>query len=202
MGTQVCRYARSSGLTVWLTGLSGAGKTTLAAAVCEDLRNKRRSVEVLDADVVRTHLWKELGFSKPDRDENVRRLAWVSQLLNRNGITTLVAAIAPYRDVRAEVRASCANFLEVYVNAPLDVCEQRDPKGHYRRARGGQLSQFTGVADPYEPPFQPDVECRTDKETLAESSAKIVSAIEAWFDSSREDAFTAGLLSLARALGA
>jgi adenylyl-sulfate kinase len=170
--------ATSGGLTVWFTGLSGAGKTTIAQAVHEKLWAKGLKVEVLDGDIVRSQLSKDLGFSKEDRDENIRRLGFIAQLLNRNGVIVLVSAISPYRSVRDEVRESMGKFLEVYVNAPLDVCEHRDPKGHYRRARSGELKHFTGITDPYEAPLHPDVECRTDLESLTDSVAIVVKAIE------------------------
>jgi len=146
--------------------------------VYEKLWAKGLRVEVLDGDVVRRQLSKDLGFSKEDRDENIRRIGFIAQLLNRNGVIVLVSAISPYRAIREEVRRSVGNFLEVYVNAPLEVCEHRDPKGHYRRARTGELAHFTGVTDPYEAPLQPDVECRTDLESLSESAAIVMSAVE------------------------
>jgi bifunctional enzyme CysN/CysC len=177
-GTEGRGTVTSGGLTVWFTGLSGAGKTTITQAVYEKLWAKGLKVEVLDGDVVRSQLSKDLGFSKEDRDENIRRIGFIAQLLNRNGVIVLVSAISPYRAVRDEVRRSVPNFLEVYVNAPLDVCEQRDPKGHYRRARTGELAHFTGVTDPYEAPLSPEVECRTDLESLSESAAMVMKAIE------------------------
>jgi bifunctional enzyme CysN/CysC len=170
--------ATSDGLTVWFTGLSGAGKTTITQAVYEKLWAKGLKVEVLDGDVMRHQLSKDLGFSKEDRDENIRRIGFIARLLNRNGVIVLVSAISPYRAIRDEVRRTVGNFLEVYVNAPLQVCEQRDPKGHYRRARTGELAHFTGVTDPYEPPLNPEVECRTDLENLSESAAMVMKAIE------------------------
>jgi bifunctional enzyme CysN/CysC len=170
--------ATSDGLTVWFTGLSGAGKTTITQAVYEKLWAKGLKVEVLDGDVVRHQLSKDLGFSKEDRDENIRRIGFIARLLNRNGVIVLVSAISPYRAIRDEVRRTVGNFMEVYVNAPLQVCEERDPKGHYRRARTGQLAHFTGVTDPYEPPLKPEVECRTDLENLSESAAMVMAAIE------------------------
>ncbi len=170
--------AVSGGLTVWFTGLSGAGKTTIAQAVYERLWAKGLKVEVLDGDVVRKQLSKDLGFSKEDRDENIRRIGFVAQLLNRNGVVVLVSAISPYRAIREEVRRSIGSFLEVYVNAPIEVCEQRDPKGHYHRARAGNLAHFTGLSDPYEAPSTPEVECRTDLESLSESVSLVMKAIE------------------------
>ncbi len=142
----------TGGLTVWFTGLSSAGKSTICQALYEKLWARGYKVEWLDGDVVRQHLSKDLGFSKQDRDENIRRIGFVAELLTRNGVIVLVSAISPYGSVRDEVRRRIGNFLEVYVNAPLAVCEQRDVKGLYRRARTGELHHFTGVDDPYEAP--------------------------------------------------
>jgi len=166
-----------SGLTVWLTGLSGAGKTTINEAVYTELLARGIRAEVLDGDIVRKHLSRELGFSRVERDENIRRIGFVAQLLTRNGVVALVSAISPYRGVREEIRAGVGNFLEVFVNAPLDVCERRDPKGLYKKVRAGEISGFTGVDDPYEPPLSPEVECRTDLENIKESVDKVLSAI-------------------------
>ncbi|SRR5260370_12377088 len=165
------------GLTVWLTGLSSAGKTTISRMVCERLSSLGHPVEWLDGDVVRQRLSKGLGFSKEDRDENIRRIGFVAELLTRNGVIVLVSAISPYRDVREEVRRRIGNFVEVYVHAPLEVCEQRDVNGVYRRARAGEIRNVTGLDDPYEPPPAPDVECRTDRETVSESAAKVLEAV-------------------------
>jgi bifunctional enzyme CysN/CysC len=170
--------AQHGGLTVWFTGLSGSGKTTLCNAVYERLAARGYKLELLDGDTVRKHLGKGLGFSREDRDENIRRIGFVAGLLTRNGVIALVAAISPYRAVRHEVRASIGDFVEVYVNAPLEVCEARDPKGLYRKARAGEIRGFTGVDDPYEPPLQPEVECRTDHENVAESVLKVLVAID------------------------
>jgi bifunctional enzyme CysN/CysC len=166
------------GLTVWFTGLSGSGKTTLCRAVHERLAARGCRLELLDGDTVRKHLSKGLGFSREDRNENIRRIGFVAGLLTRNGVIALAAAISPYRAVRDEVRASIGDFVEVYVNAPLEVCESRDPKGLYRKARAGQLPAFTGIDDPYEPPLHPEVECHTDRETLEECTAKVLGAID------------------------
>jgi bifunctional enzyme CysN/CysC len=166
------------GLTVWFTGLSASGKTTLCRAVYERLGARGCRLELLDGDTVRKHLSKGLGFSREDRNENIRRIGFVAGLLTRNGVIALAAAISPYRAVRDEVRASIGDFVEVYVNAPLEVCESRDPKGLYRQARAGQLPAFTGIDDPYEPPLHPEVECRTDRETLEECIAKVLAAID------------------------
>ena len=170
--------AQHRGLTVWFTGLSASGKTTLCNAVYQRLAARHWKLELLDGDTVRKHLSKDLGFSREDRDENIRRIGFVAGLLTRNGVIALAAAISPYRAVRREVRASIGDFVEVYVNAPLEVCEARDPKGLYRKARAGQLPGFTGIDDPYEPPLRPEVECRTDRESLEESVAKVLAAVD------------------------
>lgn len=167
------------GVTVWFTGLSGAGKTTISKAVEQELRERGHLVEVLDGDIVRQNLTKGLGFSKEDRDENIRRIGFVAHLLTRNGVIVLVSAISPYREIRQEVKAKIGDFIQVFVNAPLEVCEQRDVKGLYKKARAGEIKHFTGIDDPYEIPTDPDVECRTDIETEAESVAKVWQKLQA-----------------------
>jgi adenylyl-sulfate kinase len=162
---------------IWLTGLSSAGKSTLAENLCKRLLDQGCRVEMLDGDIVRRRLCKDLGFSKKDRDENIRRLGFLAELLSRNGITVIVSAISPYRGARDEVRTRIPGFIEVYVNAPIDVCERRDVKGLYRQARAGRIQAFTGIDDPYEPPLQPEVECRTDLESIDESVRKILDYI-------------------------
>jgi adenylylsulfate kinase len=137
-------------------------------------------VEWLDGDVVRRSLSKGLGFSKADRDENVRRIGFVAEMLTRHGVIVLVSAISPYRDVRCEIREKIRDFMEVYVNAPLEVCVQRDVNGIYGRARAGELHRVAGLDDPYEPPVSPEVECRTDQETVVESAAKVLQVFERW----------------------
>ncbi len=169
---------QARGLTVWLTGLSGAGKTSISCAAAREMAACGRRVEVLDADMVRRHICRGLGFSREDRDENIRRIGFVADLLTRNGVIVFVAAISPYRATREEVRGRIGDFLEVFVNAPLEICEARDPKGLYKRARQGEIRGFTGIDDPYEAPENPDVECRTDRESLAGSVAKVLEAIE------------------------
>lgn len=166
------------GVTIWFTGLSGAGKSTITEALAEELRSRNCKLEVLDGDIVRTNLTKGLGFSKEDRDENIRRIGFVSHLLTRNGVIVLVSAISPYRAIREEVRERVGDFMEVYVSAPLEVCEERDVKGLYKRARAGEIKQFTGIDDPYEPPTNPEVNCRTHEETLEESVGKVLSKLE------------------------
>ena len=171
----------STGLTSWFTGLSGAGKTTICNAVYTELLAQGFKAEILDGDVIRKKLNNDLGFSQKDRDENIRRIGFVAHLLASHGVIVLVAAISPYRSVRDEVRKSTPNFIEVYVNAPLEICEHRDPKGLYKLARNKEISGFTGIDDPYQPPLKPEVECRTDQETVKASSAKVVSAILSFF---------------------
>ena len=165
------------GLAVWFTGLSGSGKTTLCRALELELRSCGCRVRTLDGDEVRKHLSPSLGFDKKDRDENIRRIAYVAQLLVRQQVIVLVAAISPYRAARACAREEIGNFLEVYVNASLETCIQRDPKQLYARALRGELSHFTGIDDAYEVPLKPDVECKTDQESCAESASKVFTAI-------------------------
>jgi bifunctional enzyme CysN/CysC len=169
------------GLTIWFTGLSSAGKTTLSKAVYERLWARGHQVELLDGDEVRRHLSKDLGFSREDRDENIRRIAFVAELLTRNGVIVLVSAISPYRAAREEARGRIGTFVEVFVNAPLAVCEQRDSKGLYKKARAGEIARFTGIDDPYEPPLAPEVQCDTDRETEAESVAKVIRYLDSLF---------------------
>ncbi len=165
----------SNGVTIWLTGLSGAGKSTIALALAEVLQAKGvQRLELLDGDIVRQNLTKGLGFSKEDRDENIRRIGFVAHLLTRNGVIVIVSAISPYREIRQEVSDRIGEFMEVYVNAPLEVCEQRDVKGLYKKARTGEIKHFTGISDPYDSPLSPTVECHTDQETIGDSVQKII----------------------------
>jgi adenylylsulfate kinase len=158
-----------------MTGLPCSGKTTLSLALCNLLRNSGRRAEILDGDVVRFELWKELGFSQSDREENVRRLGYLARMLSRNGAIAIIAAVSPYRASRDHIRKISDNgFMEVYVKAPLSVCETRDVKGMYAQARAGKRPHFTGIDDPYEAPVNPEVECLTDEESVAEIVAKIV----------------------------
>ena len=174
--------SEQKGFTLWLTGLSGAGKTTLAQEVVRELRNHRLSVEVLDGDEVRTNLSKGLGFSKEDRDTNIRRIGYVSRLLSRNGIGVISAAISPYRAIRDEVRSSIerdgAQFIEVYVKCPINVLAERDVKGLYKKALAGEIKEFTGVSDPYEEPLDPEIVVETDRESIQQSAAKIIDVLE------------------------
>ncbi len=167
------------GLTIWLTGLSGAGKTTIGKELVRQLQAAGEKVEFLDGDSLRQTICRGLGFSYEDRCENIRRIGFLAELLTRHGITVVVAVISPYQSMRDEVRQRVEHFLEVYVNAPLAVCEQRDVKGLYKRTRAGEIQQFTGVSDPYEPPLSPEVTCFTDRETIDESVAKILAHFQA-----------------------
>jgi len=166
------------GVTLWFTGLSGAGKTTLARIVETELRSRGHKVEVLDGDVVRTNLSKGLGFSKEDRDTNIRRIGFVCNLLTRNEVIAIAAAISPYREVRDEVRRDIGAFVEVYVKCPIDVLAERDVKGLYKKALAGEIKHFTGIDDPYEAPLAPEVTVETDRETPAESAARIIAKLE------------------------
>lgn len=169
---------KQQGVVVWFTGFSGAGKSTIAEALTEKLRFEGYQLEVLDGDEIRENLTKDLGFSKEDRDTNIRRIGFVAKLLARNGVIVLVPVISPYRAIREEMRANIDNFLEVFVNAPISVCEERDVKGLYKQVRAGKIKQFTGIDDPYEPPTNPEVECRTDLEDVLESVAKILTQLK------------------------
>jgi adenylyl-sulfate kinase len=168
-----------SGFTLWFTGLSGAGKSTLAGAVRERLASRGRRVEVLDGDEVRTNLSKGLGFSKEDRDTNIRRIGFVARLLSRNGVVAIGAAISPYLDVRDEVRrAHEAPFVEVYVSCPIDELVRRDSKGLYAKALRGEVQHFTGISDPYEPPVSPELVVHSDRQSVEESTAAIMALLE------------------------
>lgn len=169
--------AMHSGFTLWFTGLSGSGKSTISEIVVERLRSRGAKVELLDGDVVRTNLSKGLGFSKEDRDTNIRRIGFVCELLSRNGVIAVAAAISPYRAVRDEVRSRIANFVEVHVDCPLEVAIARDRKGLYRRALAGELTHFTGVSDPYEAPLAPEIVIHTERESPGESADRVWAAL-------------------------
>ena len=169
----------SRGFSLWFTGLSGAGKSTVAEAVAPLLRARGHRVEVLDGDEVREHLSKGLGFSKADRDVNVNRIGWVASVLARNGVVAITAAISPYRETRDAVRAMHeGNFIEIHVATPLEVCEERDVKGLYAKARTGEIPEFTGVSDPYEAPLAPEVVVPTHDRTVAESAALVLEYLD------------------------
>jgi adenylylsulfate kinase len=169
----------NKGFTLWFTGLSGAGKSTLADIVEREIRARGRNIEVLDGDVVRTNLSKGLGFSKEDRDTNIRRIGFVADLLTRNGVAVITAAISPYRDVRDECREMIGpNFIEVFVKCPVEVCAERDVKGLYKKAMSGEIPHFTGVSDPYEDPESAEVVVETNLETIEESAGKIIAYLE------------------------
>lgn len=164
---------RNTGFTIWFTGLSGAGKSTLARSIERRLIALGRNVEVLDGDIVRTHLSKGLGFSRADRDTNIKRIAFVCNLLTRNEVVSIAAAISPYREAREWARQEIGSFVEVYLKCPLEVCRQRDVKGLYKQVDEGKIKGFTGVDDPYEEPEYPELVIETDKETVEESVTRI-----------------------------
>ena len=166
------------GFTLWFTGLSGAGKTTIAEIVEHELRERGRQVEVLDGDIVRTNLSKGLTFSREDRNVNVLRIGFVANLLTRNGVGVIVSAISPYKEARDQVRRRIIDFVEVYVDAPLEVCAERDVKGLYKKAFAGEIEQFTGVSDPYEPPAAPELHIKTDEESPEESARRVIARVE------------------------
>ncbi len=163
----------AKGFTIWFTGLSGAGKSTLSEVIQQRLKAHGRNVEILDGDVVRTHLSKGLGFSREDRDTNIKRIAFVCGLLTRNGVACISAAISPYRETRTWARQEIGNFVEIYVKCPIEVCRQRDVKGLYKLVDEGKIKNFTGVDDPYEEPENPELVIETDKETIEESVNRI-----------------------------
>ena len=165
------------GFTVWFTGLPCSGKSTIADALAKELRVKGLKVERLDADVIRQHLWKELGYSKEDRDENIRRATFLAKLLTRNGIAVLTSFISPYRELRVYARKEIGDFAEVYVKCPVEVCMERDTRGMYKKALAGEIQNFTGVSDPYEEPLYPEVLIESDKEPIKESVAKVVAKL-------------------------
>jgi adenylylsulfate kinase len=175
------------GFTLWFTGLSGAGKSTLAGIVGDELRSRGHLVELLDGDEIRRHLSRGLGYSKEDRDTNIRRIGYLARVLSRNGVVSIAAAISPYRDVRDEIRREHeAEFVEIFVDCALDELKRRDPKGLYAKALKGDIANFSGVSDPYERPLSPDITVHTDRETVEQSKGTIVT----WL-------FGRGLLELA-----
>jgi len=166
------------GFTLWFTGLSGSGKTAIAKRIEQELRRRGLRVERLDGDIVREGLTRDLGFSKEDRDKNIDRVTFVAKLLTRNGVAVLCSFISPYRERRNLSRQEIGEFIEVYVECPLEVCAQRDVKGMYAKALAGEIENFTGVSDPYEEPENPEIVCHTAQETLEESVAKVVAYLE------------------------
>lgn len=167
------------GFTLWFTGLSGAGKTTLAERIYDELRQRGRLVELLDGDVVRTHLSKGLGFSRADRDTNILRIGWVCEVLTRNGVIAIASAISPYHAARDQVREMVGDFVEVYVDTPLDECIRRDVKGLYQQAIERKIPEFTGISDPYEAPISPEITVTTEDKTPQESAGEILNWLEA-----------------------
>ena len=164
---------KREGVVLWFTGLSGAGKSTLAEAIAPRLRAAGKKVEILDGDVVRTHLSKGLGFSREDRDTNIARIAFVAHLLQRNGVVVLVAAISPFRETRDAARSLIGDFVEIHVAPPLDECIKRDVKGLYKKAIAGEIPQFTGISDPYEAPLEAELEIDTSQGTIEDGAGRI-----------------------------
>ena len=167
------------GVVLWMTGLSGAGKTTIALLLEAELKARGMKVERLDGDVVRQSLTRDLGFTKEDRDKNIERVTFVAKLLSRNGVGCICSFISPYQAVRDQVRAETTNFLEVFIDAPLEVVMERDVKGLYQKAIAGEIPNFTGISDPFEAPARPDIHIRTDQQTPAESAQTIIDQLEA-----------------------
>ncbi|MBM3285507.1 MAG: adenylyl-sulfate kinase [Candidatus Aminicenantes bacterium] len=172
------RGGDQKGFTLWFTGLPCSGKSAVADRVAEILRGRGLKVERLDGDIVRQGLTRDLGFSREDRNENIRRVTFVAKLLTRNGVAVLTSFISPYRDIRDYARREIGSFLEVYTRCPLDVCIQRDIKGMYQKAIRGEIKEFTGISDPYEEPLDPEILLETDKETLEEGAAKVIGRLE------------------------
>jgi adenylyl-sulfate kinase len=185
---------KNRGFTLWFTGLPCSGKSTLAEILAPELMRRGRGVEILDGDVVRTNLTKGLTFSKEDRDENIRRIGFVCGLLSKHGAIAISAAISPYRSVRDEVRSKIENFVEVFVDTPLELCIQRDVKGMYKKALAGEMKNFTGISDPYEPPLHPEILIQTQKESAQESAARILGRLERMglIEPAHEPAYTPG----------
>lgn len=169
--------ADPKGFTVWFTGLPCSGKSTIADAIAQELRERGIKAERLDPDVIRKHLWRELGYSKEDRDENIKRATYLAHLLAKNGIAVLTSFISPYRELRDHARKELGDFVEVYVKCPVEVCIQRDARGMYKKALAGEIQNFTGISDPYEEPLNPEVVIESDKEPLDESVAKVTAKL-------------------------
>ncbi|UCC53620.1 MAG: adenylyl-sulfate kinase [Anaerolineaceae bacterium] len=167
------------GYVVWMTGLSGSGKTSIAMVLVDKLKNRGLKVERLDGDVVRQSLTRDLGFTEEDRKKNIERVTFVAKLLSRNGVGTICSFISPYQAVRDDVRANTTNFLEVFVDAPLDVVIERDVKGLYKKAIAGEIPNFTGISDPFEAPNNPDIHLHTDQSSVEECAQNILDKLEA-----------------------
>jgi adenylyl-sulfate kinase len=181
------------GFTLWFTGLSGAGKSTLSALVADELRRRGLKVEILDGDEVRTNLSKGLGFSKEDRDTNIKRIGYVCKLLTRNGVVAISAAISPYREVRDYNRAQIGRFIEIYVECSIEALTRRDVKGLYKKALAGEIQNFTGVSDPYEPPLTPEITVHSDRQGAEESFKAIIDYLEqGWIPKAGAAAHAAG----------
>jgi adenylyl-sulfate kinase len=168
---------KKEGVVLWFTGLSGSGKSTLAECLEPKLRATGKRVEILDGDVVRTHLSKGLGFSREDRDTNIARIAFVSHLLARNGVVVMVAAISPFRETREQARKLIGDFLEIHVAPPLEECIKRDVKGLYKKAIAGEIQQFTGISDPYEEPLSPELKIDTSRGSVEEGASRILAKL-------------------------
>lgn len=168
----------NNGFTIWFTGLPCSGKTSVSEIVAQELLERGLNVEILDGDVVRQNLSKELGFSKQDRDRHIRRIGFVSKLLSRNGVAVIAAFVSPYLAIRDELRQDIENFVEVYVKCPVEICMERDVKGMYKKALAGEIKNFTGISDPYEEPEYPEIVIETDKETPEESAQKVLDTLE------------------------
>jgi adenylylsulfate kinase len=175
----MCDGHDHKGVTLWFTGLPCSGKSAVADRAAEILKDRGYKVERLDGDIVRQDLTRDLGFSKADRDENIRRVTFVSKLLTRNGVIVLTSFISPYIEVRDRARREIGEFREIYTKCPLDVCIHRDVKGMYKKAIAGQIKEFTGISDPYEEPVRPELLLETDKETLEESTARVLAFLKA-----------------------
>jgi adenylyl-sulfate kinase len=173
----MCEHDQT-GVTLWFTGLPCSGKSAVADRVAEILKERGYRVERLDGDIVRKSLTRDLGFSREDRNENIRRVTFVAKLLTRNDVFVLTSFISPYREIRAEARREIGSFLEVYTRCPLDVCIQRDVKGMYKKAVEGQIKEFTGISDPYEEPLEPEILLETDKETVEQSAIKVLAKLQ------------------------
>lgn len=182
------KFKENKGVTVWFTGLPCSGKTAIADQVALILKARGYRVERLDGDIVRQSLTRDLGYSREDRNENIRRVTFVAKLLTRNGVIVLTSFISPYRDIRAYARQEIGEFIEVYTKCPLEVCIQRDVKGMYQKALRGEIKEFTGISDPYEEPLNPELVLETDKESLEESVAKVIAKLEelGYIDKSEE----------------